>query len=137
MEFCHVLSGTSLFSFLTKIGIINCLLGVWTKLWDFEQNYKKLWKTQKVCYFSQLPIDRKDSFLRKTDFIEMVCFLYWCFEKTKLEIQFYTELSDLQNQVIKIPIEIKHKNMYLFLRARVVSMIIWWCFTTLNLTAKM
>ena len=67
-----------------------------------------------MLFFANSQLDRKDSFLRKTDFIEMVCFLYWCFEKTKLEIQFYTELSDLQNQVIKIPIEIKHKNMYLF-----------------------
>ena len=80
---------------------------------------------QKFGYFYKTPIDRKGFILCESEFVEIVCFLYWCFEKTKLEIQFYTVLSDLQNQVIEIPIEIKRKNMYLFLRARVVNMITW------------
>ena len=71
-----------------------------------------------------MPIDRNDFFLPQTDFIEIVCFLYWCFEKTKLQIKFYTVLSDLQNQVIEIPIEIERKKVSIFLGARVVSMVI-------------
>ena len=103
-----------------------------TVYWEFEQNCeilnkitKNYEKHTKCVIFRKLPLDRKNSFLPKTDFIEIVCFLYWCFEKTKLEIQFYTVLSDLQNQVIEIPIKIKRKNMYLFFRARVVNMITW------------
>ena len=114
MKFCHVLSGTSLFSFLTKIGIINCL-------WEFEQNCeilnkitKNYEKHTKCVIFRKLPPDRKNSFLPKTNFIEIVCFLYWRFENIKFDIRFYTVLIDLQNQVIKIPIDITHTKLCIF-----------------------
>ena len=86
---------------------------------------KKCEKHKKCIIFRKMPIDRKDFFLPQTDFIEIVCFLYWCFEKTKLQIEFYTVLSDLQNQVTEITIEIKHTKLYLFLRVRGVSLNNW------------
>ena len=90
----------------------------------------------KISSFLEVPVDRNDFLLYENEFIEIVCFLYWRFENIKFEIRFYTVLSDLQNQVIKIPIDITHTKLCIFLRVRVASMIIWWCFTTLNMTAK-
>ena len=84
MKICHVLSGTSLFSFLTKIGIINCLLGVWTKLWDFEQNYKKLWKTHKMCHFSQTPTRQKEFLFAQNWFYRNCVFSLLVFWKNKI-----------------------------------------------------
>ena len=62
-----------------------------TVYWEFEQNCEILNKITKIyekhtkcVIFRKLPLDRKNSFLPKTNFIEIVCFLYWCLKKTKL-----------------------------------------------------
>ena len=84
MKFCHVLSGTSLFSFLTKIGIINCLLGVWTKLWDFEQNYKKNVKNTKSVLFFATPNRQKGFLFAQNWFYRNGVFSLLVFWKNKI-----------------------------------------------------
>ena len=76
---------------------------------------------QKFGHFYKTPIDRKGFILCESEFVEMVCFIYRCFENSKIEIQFYTVLSDLQNQVIEIPIEIKRKETTLFSRVTITN----------------
>ena len=80
----------------------------------FEQNYEISWKMQKFGHFYKTPLDKKGFILCESEFVEMVCFIYRCFENSKIEIQFYTVLSDLQNPVIEIPIKNKHKKYIFF-----------------------
>ena len=86
--------------------------------------------------FSKLPVDRKDFLLCETRFTEIVCFLYWCFENTKIANMILHRTERSSKLRYQNPHRYMTQNIMYFLRVKMSSVIISLCFTTLNMAAK-